>query len=112
MVGWAIVVFAGAGAVSSAFAPGPLAADFEWIDNPVGVGGGDRVEFTDRTLTVNGRVRPIGGTPRPGQNDSLTVPAGSVFLLGDHATVSIYSRAFGPVPVGEVVARERFVLPA
>jgi type IV secretory pathway protease TraF len=34
-----------------------------------------------------------------------TVPAGHVFLHGDHSTVSIDGRTFGAVPVDEIVAR-------
>lgn len=41
----------------------------------------------------------------------MTVPDGSVFLVGDNAAASIDSRAFGPVPVPEVVGRVRFVAP-
>jgi signal peptidase I len=101
---------------------GPRRGDIVEFSFPIGTPGraikrvvavaGDRVEFTDHTLTVNGRTRPIDGTPRPSLDDSLTVPDNSVFLLGDHAAVSIDSRAFGPVPLDAVVARERLVLPA
>ena len=66
--------------------------------------GGERVSFTDHTLTVNGRTQTIAGSPVPGRRGTLTVPRDAVFLLGDNATVSIDSRSFGPVPTGEIVA--------
>ena len=88
----------------------PIGTSGRAIKRVVAVAG-DRVEFTDDTVTVNGHERPIGGTPRPGRGGSFTVREGSVFLLGDHAEVSIDSRAFGPVPVIEIVARERVVVP-
>jgi signal peptidase I len=74
--------------------------------------GGDRVTFTDRTLTVNDRAQPITGSPRPGVRGALTVPRGHVFLLGDHARSSVDSRSFGSVPAGETVGRVVAVLPS
>jgi type IV secretory pathway protease TraF len=59
-----------------------------------------RLVFDDRHIAVNGRSAPIGGLPAPGRHGRLVAPRGLVFLLGDHASVSIDSRAFGPVPVG------------
>jgi signal peptidase I len=35
----------------------------------------------------------------------LTVPAGAVYVLGDHRSESLDSRAFGPIPVGSVHGR-------
>jgi signal peptidase I len=35
----------------------------------------------------------------------VTVPAGTVFLMGDNRADSIDSRAYGAVPVDEVVGR-------
>jgi signal peptidase I len=66
---------------------------------------GDHVAFSTRSVTVNGRARPIGGSPTPGLRGTLTVPRRQVFLLGDHAAVSIDSRSFGPVPTDQVVGR-------
>ena len=82
----------------------PIGTSGRAIKRVVAVGG-DRVEFSDRALTVNGVTQPIGGSPTPGRRGSLTVPAGEVFLLGDHASVSIDSRAFGTVPAREIVAK-------
>ena len=56
-------------------------------------------------------TRPIGGAPHPGLSGTVTVPRGAVFLLGDHAEVSIDSRSFGVLPVGEAVGRIVTTLP-
>ncbi len=88
----------------------PLGTDGRAIKRVAAVGG-DRVAFSDHSVTVNGRAQPIAGTPNPGRDETLTVPPGQVFLLGDHAEVSIDSRALGPVPARELVGRVRFVLP-
>ena len=88
----------------------PLGTDGRAIKRVVAVGG-DRVLVTDHSLTVNGRAKPIAGTPNPGRHEAVTVPPGNVFLLGDNAELSIDSRAFGPVPARDLVGRVRFVLP-
>lgn len=87
----------------------PLGTDGRAIKRVVAVGG-DRVEFTPTTFKVNGRTTRIGGAPRPDLEGAIRVPPGQVFLLGDHAEVSIDSRSFGPVPTGEAVGRVAWVL--
>ncbi len=67
--------------------------------------GGDTVTFTDHALIVNGHKRAITGSPVPGRTQTLAVPPGAVFLVGDNAGVSIDSRSFGAVPGGELVAK-------
>ena len=74
--------------------------------------GGDRLEYTRGDLTVNGEpvTEPYaGGIPR---NDfSLTVPDGTVFLVGDARDNTVDSRRFthhegrGAVPVDAVEGR-------
>jgi signal peptidase I len=82
----------------------PLGTSGRAIKRVVAVGG-DTVTFTDHTLTVNGRTRPIAGSPVPGRTETLTVPPGAVYLVGDNASVSIDSRSFGAVPGAEVVGK-------
>jgi hypothetical protein len=48
-------------------------------------------------------VGPVGAAP--GAADGSSVPAGSVWVLGDRPEVSRDSRQFGPVPLTEVVGR-------
>ena len=67
-------------------------------------------------MTVNGvtldepytYADPPGGPSQPteaGDPSSWEVPAGDVFLLGDHRAASDDSRAFGSVPVDSIVGR-------
>ncbi len=71
---------------------------------------GDRVQVSARSVTVNDTAIAIAGAPGPksARRDTVTVPEGSVFLLGDSPRVSIDSRAFGPVAAKDLVARELF----
>ncbi len=88
----------------------PLGTSGRAIKRVVAVAG-DHVSYTDHSFTVNGVTRPISGAPHPGLAGSLEVPRGAVFLLGDHAEVSIDSRSFGVLPVGEAVGRIVTILP-
>jgi signal peptidase I len=72
--------------------------------------GGQQVGIEDGALVVDGR-RPAEPFVRDKRLlDSqyfgpVTVPRGSVFVLGDRRSDSIDSRRFGPVPVGDVIGR-------
>jgi signal peptidase I len=80
----------------------------------IGVGG-DTVEVKDGEVYVNGKalVEPYlfadapGDPPEPtvASQESWTVPAGELFLMGDHRAVSEDSRTFGAVPVASVIGR-------
>lgn len=76
--------------------------------------GGDRVGISDGRLVVNGhRVDEPYADPQ--RIDSVyfgpvTVPAGSVFVLGDNRRNSRDSRAFGPVRTADVRGRVLAVL--
>lgn len=76
----------------------------------IGVGG-DRLEYADGKLTVNGEpVREPYATGK-GPDFTVTVPDGTVFLAGDARDVAVDSRAFvdeesrGAVPVDAVEGR-------
>lgn len=85
-----------------------------FIKRVIGVGG-DSVEIRDGHVVVNGTdlVEPyvfqVDGQAQPTvdslEHGSWTVPAGELFLMGDHRAVSEDSRAFGTVPVGQVIGR-------
>ncbi len=78
------------------------------VKRVVGVGG-DTVALEDGVLEVNGS--PVGEAyADPAAIDSVffgpvTVPAGSVFLMGDNRLESVDSRDFGAVPADEVEGR-------
>jgi signal peptidase I len=82
---------------------------YESMLRVVGVGG-DRVGCPERepgrcdAIVVNGTAvpepfLPAGATAPFG---AVTVPAGALFLLGDHRSVAIDSRMFGPVAAARV----------
>lgn len=77
---------------------------------------GERVVVKDGKLTVYNKEKPEGFSPdevypygkvivtTPGEVD-LTVPADTVFVCGDNRPESLDSRAFGPVPLKDIVGR-------
>ncbi len=87
-----------------------------FIKRVIGVGG-DKLEIRDGSVFVNGIqldepyvfAAAPGDPPQPttvnGDQTSWVVPAGELFLMGDHRSNSADSRMFGPVPVGGVVGR-------
>lgn len=88
-----------------------------FIKRVIGVGG-DTVEVRDDgKVYVNDMAidEPYlfatvkGGAPEPTEADpdqnSWTVPQGDLFLMGDHRSNSADSRAFGTVPVDNVIGR-------
>lgn len=92
----------------------PLGSTGRAVKRVVAVAG-DTVAFTTHSLTVNGRTRRVAGSPLPvdaGRGRATTLPAGSVFLLGDNTASSYDSRGFGPVPEREVVGAVRMLVPA
>ncbi len=78
------------------------------VKRVVGVGG-DRVAIRDGVLWVNGTAVEESYVQHA-RVDSVyfgptTVPAGSVFVMGDNRGESIDSRAFGAVDLSDVVGR-------
>jgi len=65
---------------------------------------GDRIECRADAVYRNGVPVPAARTGA-GTCDPVTVPAGSMYLLGDHVLVSVDSRRFGPVAQSTVVGR-------
>jgi len=94
---------------------GVEAGDYPFIKRVIGLGG-DVVELRNGHVYVNGAAldepylfRDGAGQIEP--TDPLTaqtrwtVPAGDLFVMGDHRQVSEDSRAFGPIPVSAVIGR-------
>lgn len=87
-----------------------------YIKRVVGVGG-DKLEIRDGSVFVNGTrldepylfAATPGDPPQPttvtGDQSTWFVPAGELFLMGDHRSNSEDSRIFGAVPVPRVVGR-------
>jgi signal peptidase I len=90
--------------------------DVPFIKRVIGKGG-DVVELKDGLVSVNGikLVEPYifkndDGTtqrsyPAPGGATRWVVPAGELFLMGDHREDSADSRNFGPIEIGHVIGR-------
>lgn len=73
---------------------------------------GDKVELKDGLVFINGISlhepyvnSPDGTQPELEHASSWTVPAGSVFLMGDHRSESRDSRDFGPEPISSIIGR-------
>jgi signal peptidase I len=85
-----------------------------FIKRIVGVAG-DLVELRDGAVFVNDveLVEPylfaVDGVAQPTEPEtedvSWTIPAGSLFVMGDHRQRSSDSRSFGPITVDSVVGR-------
>jgi signal peptidase I len=73
--------------------------------------GGDHVRIQGGVVSINGvvAVEPYlpPGTATPTGTDpiDLVVPAGTVFVMGDHRANSFDSKAFGPVAASSIVGR-------
>ncbi len=77
--------------------------------------GGDTVDLRDGAVYVDGReldepytFRDEDGAEQPTEASGTShwvVPAGDLFVMGDHREVSADSRVFGPVPVASVIGR-------
>jgi len=87
-----------------------------FIKRVIGLGG-DTVEIHDGSVFINGtmlvepylyRTEP-GDPPQPttvpDDQQRWVIPAGDLFLMGDHRANSADSRTFGPVPSEQVVGR-------
>lgn len=86
-------------------APGRDSRDF--VKRVIGVEG-DTVALRNGVVSVNGRPlhEPyILELPSGQRMDPVIVPPGHVFVMGDNRPASNDSRAWGPVPVSEVVGR-------
>jgi len=74
--------------------------------------GGDTVTTAHGKVFING-AQLVGYTGASGSREDIapvSVPTGSIFVLGDNPAQSDDSREFGPVPVESVIGRATFVV--
>jgi signal peptidase I len=97
------------------FHPPGNASSVSYIKRVIGLAG-DHVSITDGFVFVNGQqlnepyVAPNTVTLTKVWDFETTVPAGSVFVLGDDRWESWDSRYFGPVPDANIIGRAWLVL--
>jgi len=77
-----------------------------YVKRVVGVGG-DTIQIKAGELLVNGKVQHepyVADDPRKAELSfgPMTVPEGSVFVLGDNRALSMDSRRYGAIPESEV----------
>jgi len=87
-----------------------------FIKRVIGLGG-ETVEIRDGHVFIDGTKldepyvfaakpgEPPQPTTVPDNEDRWVIPAGEVFLMGDHRSNSADSRTFGPVPIDQIVGR-------
>ncbi len=97
------------------FHPPDNASNGSFIKRVIGLGG-DHISITNGFVYVNGSqldepyLAPNTVTLTKVWDFETTVPVGSVFVLGDDRWESWDSRAYGAVPVGNIIGRAWLVL--
>ncbi len=88
----------------------PIDSSIPYVKRVIGVAG-DKIELREGRVFVNGAPSEFvqaHGLTQP-QSPSVTypfsVPAGTVFVLGDNRQASSDSRTFGPVPDGNIIGK-------
>jgi signal peptidase I len=95
-------------------APGTRPDSIPYIKRVIGVAG-DHIALRDGVVQVNGVALDERYLATDGQDHGATlpldgttewdVPAGDIFVMGDHRARSVDSRSFGPVAVDQVIGR-------
>lgn len=65
----------------------------------------DGLVYVDGTKLDESYLFEGDGTPPTSGRDEWTVPAGEVFVMGDHRAASADSRVFGPVAESSIIGR-------
>jgi len=90
--------------------------DTPFIKRVIGLGG-ETVEIRDGAVFIDGTKidepylfaatdgEPTQPTTVPDDEHRWVIPAGELFLMGDHRSNSSDSRMFGPVETGQVIGR-------
>lgn len=83
-------------------------SDKNYIKRVIGLGG-ERLSISDGSVFIDGKKldEPYVAYPKREVVDEFTVPADSIFVMGDNRIDSTDSRAgsVGPIPLNEVVGR-------
>ncbi len=101
-----IVVFTPPAAFASAEEPD----NTPFIKRVIGLPG-ETVSIKDGVVSVDGTplderyLYEDQPTPAPAGRSEWTVPAGDVFVMGDHREASSDSRVFGPIPESTIIGR-------
>jgi signal peptidase I len=88
----------------------PVPGQIPFVKRVIGLAG-DVVEVKNGAVLINGQelsepyVYPGQVTDAIGGQERWVIPAGEVFVLGDHREESSDSRVFGPVPVKNIIGR-------
>jgi signal peptidase I len=88
--------------------PTPAQSSQTFIKRVVGVPG-DRISITDGHVIRNGvrekdpYIRPCGGGPQCNFPETIVVPPGDYFMMGDNRGSSDDSRYWGPVPDKSII---------
>ncbi len=73
---------------------------------------GETVALSNGTINVQGR--PLHETyeliPDRWSMNTVSVPAGTVFVLGDNRAESDDSRSFGPIPQSSIIGKALFII--
>jgi signal peptidase I len=94
-------------------APEALGVNTPFVKRVIGLPG-DTVDLKDGRVFINGQAlsEPYvftddgsGSQPESNHPSHWVVPAGQVFLMGDHRNVSRDSRDFGPVNISSIIGR-------
>ena len=91
----------------------PVVSKKPYIKRIIGLPG-EEISFQEGYVLVDGRrleepyLSGVTTTCRSGQHCELTVPEGSVFVLGDNRSNSADSRTFGPVSVDRIIGKAFF----
>ena len=90
--------------------PAPPNPDEDYIKRVIGLPG-DVIEVRGGTVYVNGEalVEPYISAPPVSNMRKTSVPPEMVFVMGDNRNVSSDSRAWGPLPIDDIIGKAVFV---
>ena len=90
--------------------PAPPNPDEDYIKRVIGLPG-DVIEVRSGTVYVNGEAlaEPYISAPPVSNMRKTSVPPEMVFVMGDNRNVSSDSRAWGPLPIDDIIGKAVFV---